>query len=131
MKAVASTMFSTRLPRAATMAMASTNSGKAIITSTKRPTARMAAERAGDGTEHKGNADRRDGNDEVEPGRNQEPAEIVAAKLIGAGKVQVARRLQRLRHIGSDRIVRRDRRAEDRNQHQKNDAGGGNRRQRI
>ncbi len=42
MKAVAMMMFSTRLPSAATIAIASTNSGKAISTSTKRPTQRSS-----------------------------------------------------------------------------------------
>ena len=42
MMAVATMMFSTRLPSAATIAMASTNSGKAISTSTTRPTTRSS-----------------------------------------------------------------------------------------
>ena len=72
-----------------------------------------------------------DGDDEIEPGRDDQPAEGIAAELVGAGPVRRARRLQRLRYIRGDRIVRHDRRPENGDQHQEDDAGRGDRGQRI
>ena len=114
MMAVAMTMLVTVLPSAATMPMASTNSGKAMMVSEMRPTMRsvqppkkpaaMPAKAAhGEDQRH-----REQGDDEVEPGRHHDAAEDIAAELVGAEPVRAGRRLQGRRGVARQRIVRHD-----------------------
>jgi hypothetical protein len=107
MIAVAMTMLVTLLPSAATMPIASTNSGNAMIVSAMRPTMLVdpAAEIAGampaSPPSMEDERDRGDGDEEIEPRRRDDAAENVAAELVGAEPVRRARRLQRLRRCCS------------------------------
>ena len=115
-------MLVTVLPSAATMPMASTNSGNAMMVSAMRPTMRSVQppkkpaatpdsppSRNTSATENTRDA-------EIEPRRGDDAAEDIAAQLIGAEPVRRGRRLQRRRGVARQRIVGRDQRAEDRAQ---------------
>ena len=95
------------------------------------PATGIAADRADDGTDDKRDSDRRDGDGEIEPCRDDEAAEHVAAELIGAGDVRRARRHQCLRHVRDDRVIRHDPRPENGDQRKQKDAGSGNGGERV
>ena len=108
-------MFASVLPSAATMPMASTKSGKAMIVSVTRPTMpiRPAAEEPGAGAGERcrptnDERHRRERDGEVEPRGHDDPAQDVAPELVGAEPVRARRRLQRLRGVARERVVGHD-----------------------
>ena len=102
------------------MPIASTKSGKAMIVSVTRPTMRSVqppknpAAGAGERADREGQRHRGERDGEVEARGDDDPAQDVAAELVGAEPVRARRRLQRLRGVARERIVGRDRRAEQR-----------------
>ena len=98
MIAVARTMLVTVLPSAATMPIASTNSGKAMMVSAMRPTMRSVqppkkpAAMPANPPISEDQRDRGDGDGEVEPRRHDDAAEDIAAELVGAEPVLGRRR---------------------------------------
>src|SRR3954451_4916599 len=105
MMAVARTMFGTVLPNAATIAIARTKSGKAMMVSAtrqiswstqppKKPEARPAKPPAAKTSRREAQRDGGRGDAEVEPRRHQDAGEDVPADLVGAEPVLRARRLQ-------------------------------------
>ena len=95
------------------------------------PATGIAADRADHGADGKGDSHCRDGDGEIEPRRDDETTEHVAAELIGAGNVCRARRHQRLRHVRDDRIIRHDPGPENRDQRKQEDAGSGDGGERV
>jgi hypothetical protein len=91
----------------------------------------IAAERADDGADHEGDADRGNRNGKIEARSDDEAAEHIASELVGAGEMRRARRQKRLRDIGDHGIIGHDPRPEDRNQDEQRNAGRGNGRERI
>src|SRR6266851_4254 len=94
------------------------------------PAAEIAGGSAGERADGKSKDDRCAGDSEIEPGRYDDARENVAAELIGAEPVAGGRRLQRARGGARQRIVGRQRRAEDGEKQQEQEKGegdGGNR----
>ena len=61
--------------------------------------------------------DRGDGDAEIEPRRDHDPAENIAAELVGAEPVLRGRRLERRDGVARERIVGNQRRTEQRREH--------------
>ena len=72
---------------------------------------------AGQSTHQEYQCDRRDGDEEIEPRRDDDAAEYVTAELVGAEPMMRARRLERLGGVAGERIVRHDRGAENSGEH--------------
>jgi hypothetical protein len=120
-------MLAVVLPSAATMPIARTNSGKAMIVSATRPTARSVhpreiarsqpAERAdGKGQHHRGEC-----NAQVEASCGDDAAQYVAPD--GVGPAPVSRRWRRkgVHRVGGERIVWRNPRPEECGRHEHNE----------
>jgi hypothetical protein len=83
-----------------------------------RPAAVEAGGDAGEPAAGKDQRDRTDRNRHVETRGDDDAGEDIATQLIGAEPVTHRRRLQRSRGIARQRIVRNDRRTDDRGDHQ-------------
>ena len=116
-------MFCTVLPSAATMPIASTNSGNAMMVSAMRdddavgPAAEEAGRDAGKPAHQEDERHREHRDDEIEPCRRDHAAEHVAAELIGAEPVRARGRLERHRGVAGERIVGNDVRPEQSREH--------------
>ena len=137
MMAVARMTLPMLLPSAATMAMASTKRGKAMMASLRRETIRSVqppkkpaqAPAAVPDEERQGH--RADGDDEVEPGGHQHAAQHVAPELIGAEPVRPRGRLELPRGVGGERIVGRDPGTEEGHQDDQHEEGEGEQGHRV
>src|SRR5712691_694638 len=102
-------MLCTELPSAATIPIASTNSGNAMIVSTMRPTMRSVqppkkpAESPAKVPIPNASA--------TEPGRDDDAAENVAAELVGAEPMQRRGAGQGMGRVAGERIIGHQRRA--------------------
>src|ERR1700761_5932223 len=106
MIAVAITMLGTVLPSAATMPIASTNSGNAMMVSAMRPMIRSVQP-----------PKKPAATPERPPSANTRAAEDIAAVFVGAEPVVPGWRLQLDGDLARGRIIGLDQRAEDRAQH--------------